>query len=59
MTEPAMSQSDTTHKQKNNREPVSQDVKWQLSKVTADERAKLLQEDPATVWLTGLSGSGK
>lgn len=40
-------------------EHVSQDVTWQASKVNAADRARLLHEDPATVWLTGLSGSGK
>ncbi len=39
--------------------PVSKDVTWQISKVSQTERARLLREEPATVWLTGLSGSGK
>ena len=39
--------------------PASQDVTWQPSKVDASDRARILHEDPATVWLTGLSGSGK
>jgi adenylyl-sulfate kinase len=38
---------------------VSQDVAWQDSKVSADARMKLLRQQPATVWLTGLSGAGK
>ncbi|MFC7516263.1 adenylyl-sulfate kinase [Herbaspirillum sp. GCM10030257] len=38
---------------------VSNDVTWQTSKVTADDRVRLLQQQPATVWLTGLSGAGK
>jgi adenylyl-sulfate kinase len=38
---------------------VSQDVTWHKSKVLAIDRARLLHEDPATVWITGLSGSGK
>lgn len=41
------------------RSPVSKDVTWQPSKVCAEDRAKLLHEDPATIWLTGFSGSGK
>lgn len=51
-----MSTSDKTDKAGR---PVSQDVTWQHSKVGAEERARLLHEEPATVWLTGLSGSGK
>lgn len=39
--------------------PVSKDVTWQASKVCAEDRAKLLHLDPATIWLTGFSGSGK
>jgi adenylyl-sulfate kinase len=38
---------------------VSTDVTWHKSKVGAKDRAQLLHEDPATVWITGLSGSGK
>lgn len=38
---------------------VSHDVAWQDSKVSAALRAKLLRQQPATVWLTGLSGAGK
>lgn len=38
---------------------VSKDVTWHKSKVLAIDRARLLHEDPATVWITGLSGSGK
>jgi adenylyl-sulfate kinase len=38
---------------------VSKDVTWHKSKVSASDRARLLHEDPATVWITGLSGSGK
>ncbi len=38
---------------------VSKDVTWHKSKVTASDRAHLLREDPATIWITGLSGSGK
>jgi len=38
---------------------VSHDVAWQDSKVSSALRAKLLRQQPATVWLTGLSGSGK
>jgi adenylyl-sulfate kinase len=38
---------------------VSRDISWQRGKVTADDRARLFRQRPATVWLTGLSGSGK
>lgn len=34
-------------------------ITWHDSKVAADERAELLRQRPATVWLTGLSGAGK
>jgi adenylylsulfate kinase len=42
-----------------NQPPVSKDVSWQHSKITPADRARLLRQEPATVWLTGLSGSGK
>jgi bifunctional enzyme CysN/CysC len=38
---------------------VSRDIAWQRSKVTAEDRARLLRQQAATIWLTGLSGSGK
>jgi bifunctional enzyme CysN/CysC len=38
---------------------VSRDISWQRGKVTADDRARLLRQRAATIWLTGLSGSGK
>jgi bifunctional enzyme CysN/CysC len=41
------------------RRAVSQDISWQRGKVTAEDRARLLRQQAATVWLTGLSGSGK
>jgi len=41
------------------RETVSRDISWQRGKVTPEERAELLRQQAATVWLTGLSGSGK
>lgn len=34
-------------------------ITWHGSKVAADERAALLCQRPATIWLTGLSGAGK
>jgi bifunctional enzyme CysN/CysC len=41
------------------RETVSRDISWQRGKVTGEDRARLLRQRAATVWLTGLSGSGK
>lgn len=38
---------------------VSTDLTWSEPKVTPDERRELLRQRPATIWLTGLSGSGK
>lgn len=38
---------------------VSQDVTWHRSKVITSDRTRLLRQEPATVWLTGLSGAGK
>lgn len=34
-------------------------ITWHEGHVTRDERAKLLQQQGATLWFTGLSGSGK
>src|SRR6187399_274957 len=34
-------------------------IVWHEGHVTPDERAKLLKQKGATVWFTGLSGSGK
>lgn len=38
---------------------VSNDVAWHPSQVGMTDRTRLLRQEPATVWLTGLSGSGK
>ena len=38
---------------------VSSNITWSEGKVTPAERAILLRQDAATIWLTGLSGSGK
>ena len=38
---------------------VSRDVTWQDSKVPRSDRRRLLLQEAATVWLSGLSGSGK
>jgi len=34
-------------------------VTWQRSLVSPAERTRLLRQEPATIWLTGLSGAGK
>lgn len=34
-------------------------VVWHAGQITGEERALLLRQRPATVWLTGLSGAGK
>src|SRR5215468_490589 len=34
-------------------------ITWQEGHVTRDEREKLLRQRGATIWFTGLSGSGK
>ncbi len=41
------------------REPKSRNVTAQVGGVSLDERASRLGHQPATVWLTGLTGSGK
>ena len=38
---------------------VSRNVSRQVGKVAAEDRARVLGQLPLTVWLTGLSGSGK
>lgn len=38
---------------------VSNNVAWHPSKVGLAERIRMLRQEPATVWLTGLSGAGK
>lgn len=46
-------------KNQNLNHPVSQYLTWQTSKVSVAARSQLLRQQPATVWLTGLSGAGK
>jgi len=43
----------------NGTEQKATNVKWHHGKITKEERAKLLNQKGATIWLTGLSGSGK
>jgi adenylylsulfate kinase len=40
-------------------ESKSTNITWHASQVTRDERERLLGQRGVTVWLTGLSGSGK
>lgn len=40
-------------------EPVSRNIKVEHGLVTPEDREKLLRQTGATIWLTGLSGSGK
>jgi adenylylsulfate kinase len=40
-------------------EPRSENITWSHSHVTGQQRAALLGHAPATLWFTGLSGSGK
>ena len=44
---------------KGTKEIVSHNISWQRGKVTTEDRGRLLRQRAATVWLTGLSGSGK
>lgn len=38
---------------------ISTNITWVEGKVSKENRARLLRQDAATIWLTGLSGSGK
>ena len=40
-------------------EQKATNIKWHHGKITKDDRTKLLNQKGATIWLTGLSGSGK
>ncbi|MBL8526257.1 MAG: sulfate adenylyltransferase subunit CysN [Burkholderiales bacterium] len=40
-------------------QPVSSEITWHRGRVEPAERAQLLRQRPATIWLTGLSASGK
>jgi len=40
-------------------EPKSSNITWHRGKIGRPEREGLLKQRGATVWLTGLSGSGK
>ena len=49
----------TSKKSSCGKRPVSSNISWEKSDVTDEERHYLFGHKPATVWLTGLSGSGK
>ncbi len=40
-------------------EQKATNIKWHHGKITKEDREKLLNQKGATIWLTGLSGSGK
>ncbi|MCR4290658.1 MAG: adenylyl-sulfate kinase [Candidatus Scalindua sp.] len=40
-------------------EQKATNIKWHHGKITKEDRKKLLNQKGATIWLTGLSGSGK
>jgi len=39
--------------------PISQNIRRESSLVEDSDRARILRQKPATIWLTGLSGAGK
>ena len=41
------------------KDPVSKNIFWEKTEITPAVREKLIGHKPATIWLTGLSGSGK
>ena len=52
--------SPETHRSRQvGKDPVSENIFWSDTDVTEQHRARMLGHKPATVWLTGLSGSGK
>ena len=40
-------------------EQKATNIKWHHGKITKEDRAKLLNQKGVTIWITGLSGSGK
>ncbi len=40
-------------------EQKANNIKWHHGKITKEDRVKLLNQKGVTIWLTGLSGSGK
>lgn len=51
--------SDSHHKRQSGLDPVSKNIFWSDTEVTTEDRESMLGHKPATIWLTGLSGSGK
>jgi len=47
------------HGHQSGKEPVSKNIFWENMEVSASEREKMMGHKSATIWLTGLSGSGK
>lgn len=47
------------HDRKAGKEPVSKNIFWENMEVSAVEREQMMGHKSATIWLTGLSGSGK
>jgi bifunctional enzyme CysN/CysC len=53
-------QAPETHQERSaGKDPVSKNINWESNPITAEERKALLGHSAATIWLTGLSGSGK
>lgn len=42
-----------------NSDHAERNIVWHRAKVSADDRARVFAQRPATIWLTGLSGAGK
>lgn len=39
--------------------PISANIREEVSLVSSEDRSRVLHQQPATIWLTGLSGAGK
>lgn len=50
---------ETHHDRHSGKDPVSKNIFWEKMELTAATREKMLGHKAATIWLTGLSGSGK
>ena len=49
----------STNSQKKDTSPVSKNISYSNIDITNSERAKIKNQNPCCIWLTGLSGSGK
>lgn len=47
------------HNRQAGKEPVSKNIFWENMAISAADREQMMGHKPATIWLTGLSGSGK